>query len=112
MAYSNEIKEKILHVDTQTLDTFGAVSEEVTKEMAESVLQMMDVDLAIAVSGILGPNGGTKEKPVGTVCASIASKKAKTKSWTMHLMGNREALRQRVITEVIGELYLLINSLF
>jgi len=67
ISYDNEIKIRELHVSPATLRTMGAVSEEVVKEMAAGALARMNTDYVLAVSGIMGPDGGTPEKPVGTV---------------------------------------------
>lgn len=67
VSYSNELKQKLLNVDPDTLKTHGAVSKETVEEMVIGALAAMDVDLAVAVSGIAGPGGGSKEKPVGTI---------------------------------------------
>ena len=74
VSYSNEIKENVLGVKLETLENYGAVSSQVVEEMAKGVLKIMNTDYAIAVSGIAGPTGGTKEKPVGTTWIAIASK--------------------------------------
>lgn len=74
VSYSNQIKEKILHVKASTLHNFGAVSEQTVTEMATNVLAMMETDFSIAVSGIMGPDGGSAEKPVGLVWIAVASK--------------------------------------
>ncbi len=74
-AYSNKIKENILGVDAKIISEFGAVSEQVAKEMALGVKQLLNSDYAIATTGIAGPTGGTDEKPVGTVWIAVASKK-------------------------------------
>ena len=68
ITYSNESKIKILNVDPQTIELFGAVSEKVAHEMAVGAGQNSQSDLAISVTGIAGPSGGTAEKPVGMVC--------------------------------------------
>ncbi|QEC69963.1 CinA family nicotinamide mononucleotide deamidase-related protein [Panacibacter ginsenosidivorans] len=73
VSYDNRIKENILHVKKETLQTFGAVSEETVIEMAQGVLQLMQTDYAIAVSGIMGPDGGSEEKPVGTVWIAVGN---------------------------------------
>ncbi len=73
IAYSNEIKENILGINKETLLKHGAVSEETVKEMAENIRVKFNVDYAIAVSGIAGPDGGTNEKPVGLVWIAVAS---------------------------------------
>ncbi len=67
VAYSNEVKQNLLSVSAETLETFGAVSEETVKEMVGGALKTFGADYAIATSGIAGPGGGTPEKPVGTV---------------------------------------------
>ena len=73
VAYSNEIKKHILGINDETLSKYGAVSEEVVTHMAASLQKMFDVDYAIATSGIAGPDGGSEEKPVGTVWIAIAT---------------------------------------
>lgn len=71
-SYSNEIKEKVLGVNSQLLEEFGAVSEQVAKAMVEGVKRIMNTDYAIATTGIAGPTGGTEEKPVGTVWIAVS----------------------------------------
>ena len=68
ITYSNESKIKMLNVDSQTIELFGAVSERVAYEMAVGAGQHSQSNLAISVTGIAGPSGGTAEKPVGMVC--------------------------------------------
>ena len=72
VAYSNEVKESALGVKHETLIDYGAVSEETVREMAEGVRTRLDADLAIATTGVAGPDGGTPEKPVGTVWIAVA----------------------------------------
>jgi nicotinamide-nucleotide amidase len=72
VSYANEVKMESLGVSEQNLIDFGAVSEEVVVQMAEGVKSRMKTDYAISVSGVAGPNGGTDEKPVGTVWTAIA----------------------------------------
>lgn len=74
VAYAYELKESILGVKESTLNTFGAVSEETVTEMAEGAIKHFKTDYALAVSGIAGPDGGTEEKPVGTVWIAVSSK--------------------------------------
>lgn len=74
VSYANEIKTNVLQVPAQTLETEGAVSEATVRQMAASALHLMQTDYAIAVSGIMGPDGGTDAKPVGLVWIAVASK--------------------------------------
>ena len=74
VSYDNSIKKNVLHVKEETLQTVGAVSEETVREMAKGILDTMQTDYAIAVSGIMGPDGGSEDKPVGTVWVAIANK--------------------------------------
>lgn len=73
VTYSNEMKKLLLGVNPLTLNSFGAVSEETVREMAEGAVKNLGSDLAVAVSGIAGPGGGTPEKPVGTVCIAVTN---------------------------------------
>jgi len=77
VAYSNEIKHRILHVGNDTLEQYGAVSERTVTEMVDGALDGLQADVAVAISGIAGPGGGTPEKPVGTIwiCAGNKSQK-------------------------------------
>ena len=92
VAYAYEVKENVLGVRHETLETFGAVSEQTVKEMLHGVVNVMDADYALAVSGIMGPDGGTEEKPVGTVWIAVGNKE---KGETMKL--NLRFDRQRNI---------------
>jgi len=74
VSYDNEVKENVLNVSDETLQTFGAVSKETVKEMLKGALDVLKTDYAIAVSGIMGPDGGSAEKPVGTVWIAVGSK--------------------------------------
>ena len=72
-AYSNDTKESILHVRHGTLCQYGAVSEQTAREMARSVRQVLRADVGLAVTGIAGPGGGTRDKPVGLVYTALAT---------------------------------------
>ena len=74
IAYSNEIKESLLGVNHETLETHGAVSEETVIEMVKGAMKSMNSDCAVATSGIAGPTGGTPDKPVGTIWIAAGCK--------------------------------------
>ena len=71
-SYANRIKEKILGVNPEDLETFGAVSPQVAAQMAEGIRKLANADLGISVTGIAGPAGGTEDKPVGTVFIGVS----------------------------------------
>ena len=72
VAYDNEVKVESLRVKSETLEEFGAVSEETVKQMAQNVRQLLNADIGVSTSGIAGPSGGSKEKPVGTIFLALA----------------------------------------
>ena len=75
VSYSNAVKINSLGVKSETLEQFGAVSEETVRQMAEGVCRALNTDVGIATSGIAGPDGGTPDKPVGTIWIACATKK-------------------------------------
>lgn len=98
VSYDNRVKQELLGVKKETLDTYGAVSEESVKEMLQGALQQLKTDYAVAVSGIMGPDGGTKEKPVGTVWVAVGNKD-KTVTHCFHFRFDRERnTRQTVMS--------------
>ena len=96
IAYSNEVKIKILKVPKEILEKEGAVSEKVAKAMAENVRKIMKTTFGVSVTGIAGPGGGTKEKPVGTVWFAVASLN-KTKTEKKVFSGTRKIIRQKTV---------------
>jgi nicotinamide-nucleotide amidase len=89
VSYANEIKENLLEVNNTTLKNTGAVSEETVKEMVKGAVKKLNVDFAIATSGIMGPDGGSTEKPVGTVWIAAGTKDAVVTK-QLHLRFDRE----------------------
>ena len=75
ISYTNEAKNELLSVPWQLLEQYGAVSEQVAKAMAEGVRKLSRTDLGVSTTGIAGPKGGTKDKPVGLVFIGVSSKK-------------------------------------
>jgi nicotinamide-nucleotide amidase len=88
VSYANEAKENVLHVNHSTLANTGAVSEETVREMVSGVLKTMNTDYALATSGIMGPDGGSEEKPVGTVWIA-AGNNQKTETLKLNLRFDR-----------------------
>jgi nicotinamide-nucleotide amidase len=90
VSYANDAKENILGVQHDTLIAVGAVSEETVKQMVRGVISKMNVDYAVATSGIMGPDGGTDEKPVGTVWIAVGNKqKAEAKQFNFRFDRSR-----------------------
>lgn len=75
VSYSNDVKARILRVSEHTLSTHGAVSEETAREMAEGVRHLIRTDIGVGITGIAGPGGGSREKPVGLVYIAVSDKK-------------------------------------
>ncbi|MCD7727835.1 MAG: CinA family protein [Ruminococcus sp.] len=104
-SYSNRIKQSILGVNSESLEKYGAVSEQVAREMANGVLRLSQSDIAVGVTGIAGPLGGTEEKPVGTVWVSVATKeKTIAKNLMLYNRGvklERETVRQYTTYEAL-----------
>lgn len=98
ITYSNKAKRKLLDVKRGTLDKYGAVSSKVVKEMAQGASTFTRADVAVAVSGIAGPDGGTEEKPVGLVYIGI-SVRGKVTTQEYRFTGNREKVREQAVAE-------------
>jgi nicotinamide-nucleotide amidase len=108
VTYANLAKQELLGVAPQTLDAYGAVSEQTVREMAGGALANSHGDVAVAVSGVAGPTGGTPEKPVGMVCLAWAMRGAPPAVATFHFEGDREAVRrQSVIAALEGVLNII-----
>jgi len=108
VAYCNQMKETILKVDKQTLDTYGAVSEQTAKQMAEGILRLSQTDWAISTTGLAGPLSDGSETEVGTVYIGIASTKKETIIKKYCIKTNRENFINRVTKEALS---LLLSNL-
>jgi len=120
VAYSNAVKQSLLGVPPELIDAHGAVSEPVAAAMAEGVRRSLGSDYGLAVTGIAGPDGGSEEKPIGTVCVALAgpgfgdlppgqaglSPAAGSQTHTVRLGGDREAVRLRAALNAMNMLRL------
>lgn len=108
VTYSNAAKQESLDVRADTLRRHGAVSEDTAREMAAGVLKHSHAQVALAITGIAGPAGGTPDKPVGTVCFAWCRSNGTSRSATEYFVGDREVIRrQSVIHALEGLLGLL-----
>lgn len=111
ITYTNAAKMEMLGVRQATLDAHGAVSEQTVCEMVSGALARSHGHVAVAVSGIAGPTGGTAQKPVGMVCIGWGAPDGQPRATTRHFKGDREAVRrQSVIVALQGVLELLAAS--
>ncbi|RXJ72326.1 damage-inducible protein CinA [Veronia nyctiphanis] len=104
VTYSNQAKEDMVGVSIETLGANGAVSEAVAEEMASGALAAANADFAVSVSGIAGPGGGTKDKPVGMVCFGWAFKDGRRISDTQYFDGDRHKIRVATIEHSLRRL--------
>jgi nicotinamide-nucleotide amidase len=104
VTYSNAAKTSLLHVPDLLLKQFGAVSEETAQAMAEGALKNSRADIALSVTGIAGPEGGSQDKPVGMVCFSIARTSGEIKTMTECFSGDRAAVRENSILYLLTQL--------
>ena len=100
VTYSNDAKQELLGVTKQTLEAHGAVSEETAREMADGALKRSKGTIALAVTGVAGPGGGTREKPVGMVCFAWADGK-KLRSETRRFSGDRDSVRRQSVIRAL-----------
>ena len=108
VTYSDESKRELLKVTLDTLARYGAVSEECAAEMAEGAINNSHADIAVSVTGIAGPDGGSADKPVGTVCFGWSQREQETLTTRIVFAGDRkEVRRQTVLMALQGLLDLL-----
>ena len=98
VAYANDAKTELLGVDAALIEAHGAVSEPVAEAMAAGALRRFGADTAVAITGIAGPDGGTEDKPVGTVCFTVALAGGGSSTRTLRLPGDRNDIRERSTT--------------
>lgn len=111
ITYSNIAKHEMLGVHNVTLEQYGAVSERTVREMMMGALARSHAQVAVSISGIAGPDGGSSESPVGTVCFAWGLKEGLMRSEVHHFSGNREDVRRRsVIVALQGIIHLLYDN--
>ncbi len=106
VTYSNAAKVQMLAVSPQTLEKHGAVSAETATEMVTGALAHSDADVAVAITGIAGPDGGTDGKPVGTVFIAWAHKNGTSKVVRKQLSGNRRQIRAQTVKSALEGMWL------
>ena len=110
VSYSNSAKHNLLNVSEVTLSTYGAVSEQIVCEMVVGVLQQSAADVALSVSGIAGPDGGSNDKPVGTVWFGWGMRESPPVARVQHFTGDRDQVRQQAVEFALQGLLQLITA--
>jgi nicotinamide-nucleotide amidase len=101
VVYSNAAKLELLGVRAETLQRHGAVSEETAAEMASGALVRSKASIALSITGVAGPGGGSPDKPVGTVCFAWARSGGWVGAETLHFAGNRESVRKQSVVHAL-----------
>lgn len=110
VVYSNAAKQQLLGVSAETIEQYGAVSEAVVLEMAQGALKQSASQVAVAVSGIAGPSGGSAYKPVGTVCIACIIQGQADWVHTFHFQGDRRDVRQQAVIESLTAVLQLLQT--
>ncbi len=111
VTYSDAAKMRDLGVAASTLKAHGAVSEAVVRAMAQGALRVSGAELAVAVSGIAGPDGGTPEKPVGTVWFAVAARwRHEPLSGVQRFAGDRDAVRRRTVAHALQQVLAVLGD--
>ncbi len=109
VCYSNASKTELLGVAAQTLERYGAVSEQAAREMALGALRGSRASVSVAVTGVAGPSGGTAAKPVGTVCFAW-SLEGRTRAETRHFSGDRASVRRQSVMRALEGVLEILDS--
>ena len=109
IAYSNTVKTDILNVPFSVIEEDGAVSKETVLAMAAGVRELMGTDLSVSISGIAGPDGGTAEKPVGTVWIAVCGEKSVSAEMKM-FAGERDVVRRKAADYLLTKLYAFLKE--
>ena len=111
VSYSDKMKNKILHVPQEVLTEYGAVSSETAKLMEKGIRDICNSDIGVSVTGIAGPSGGTKEKPVGTIFCTIGNNR-KQETNQFQFQGNRELVRKQTALNVLKKIITFVRNQF
>ena len=116
MTYCDEIKHRVLGVEQETLDRYTAVSHQTAREMASGSLELYQSDIAVSATGYAGPGGGTEDDPAGTFYIGWAHRSADggvpvVDSVRCHYEGDRSCVRAHAVTEALGRIALVLNSM-
>jgi nicotinamide-nucleotide amidase len=110
VAYDNAVKVRELGVDPALIERHGAVSEEVAAAMAAGARVRLRCDVALAITGVAGPDGGTPEKPVGLVWLALDAENGTARAWRFNLRGTRDAIQSRATTLALGAIWKLVEA--
>ena len=111
VSYTDEIKMNVLHVQADTLENFGAVSEQTAREMAANVRQILNANIGVSVTGFAGPGGGTPENPVGTVYIGISCSDG-VKVQKFNFGGTRTEIKEKAVDAALNliKIYIAQNN--
>ena len=101
VAYANSVKEQVLGVSSHTLESYGAVSAETALEMAEGARRLLGASIALSITGIAGPGGGSPTKPIGLTYIGLATPTHPTQTFRYVWAGDREAVRMQSATQAL-----------
>ncbi len=110
VTYSNDAKVEMVGVEHALIESYGAVSREVAAAMAEGGIRFSEADHCIAVTGVAGPQGGSADKPVGTVCFAWAGLDWETRFELVHFDGNRHNIREQSVAHALSGLLDLLRA--
>lgn len=110
VSYDNSVKERLLGVCKQTLEAYGAVSEQTAREMARGAVSALGTELAVSVTGIAGPGGGSPEKPVGLVYIAASSKNGDIACQKNLFEGNRLQIRLQTVVSALEMLIFAVEK--
>ena len=111
VTYSNQAKHEMLGVSNNTLETYGAVSEAVVIEMVQGALKKSQAAIALSISGVAGPGGGTDEKPVGLVCFGWMIANEEAIAHSVHFEGDRDSVRKQSVEYALDGVNKLIDGM-